>query len=75
MLVVLGSLACSCSFCAKFEPAEGCYSEEGDAAVVKVVESQMELYELEHDKEATVETCRQLATSLKTSKTVCYGEK
>ncbi len=55
MLVVLGSLACSCSFCAKFEPAEGCYSEEGDAAVVKVVESQMELYELEHDKEATAD--------------------
>ncbi|HFI0695095.1 TPA: competence type IV pilus major pilin ComGC [Streptococcus suis] len=28
--------------------------ESGGAAVVKVVESQMELYELEHDKEATV---------------------
>ncbi|HFU3844718.1 TPA: competence type IV pilus major pilin ComGC [Streptococcus suis] len=28
--------------------------EKGDAAVVKVVESQMELYELEYDKEATV---------------------
>ncbi|MGO0076138.1 competence type IV pilus major pilin ComGC [Streptococcus suis] len=28
--------------------------ESGGAAVVKVVESQMELYELEHDKEVTV---------------------
>lgn len=28
--------------------------ESGGTAVVKVVESQMELYELEHDKEATV---------------------
>ncbi|HFH9947381.1 competence type IV pilus major pilin ComGC [Streptococcus suis] len=28
--------------------------ESGGAAVVKVVESQMELYELEYDKEATV---------------------
>ncbi|HEL2730144.1 TPA: prepilin-type N-terminal cleavage/methylation domain-containing protein [Streptococcus suis] len=56
MLVVLGIISLLLLiFVPNLSKQKAAVQEKGNAAVVKVVESQMELYELEHDKEATVE--------------------
>ncbi|HEL1982309.1 TPA: prepilin-type N-terminal cleavage/methylation domain-containing protein [Streptococcus suis] len=55
MLVVLGIISLLLLlFVPNLSQQKDAIQEKGNAAVVKVVESQMELYELEHDKEATV---------------------
>ncbi|HEM4261779.1 competence type IV pilus major pilin ComGC [Streptococcus suis] len=56
MLVVLGIISLLLLlFVPNLSKQKDAVQEKGNAAVVKVVESQMELYELEYDKEATVE--------------------
>ncbi|HEM2793203.1 TPA: prepilin-type N-terminal cleavage/methylation domain-containing protein [Streptococcus suis] len=56
MLVVLGIISLLLLiFVPNLSQQKDAIQKKGNAAVVKVVESQMELYELEHDKEATVE--------------------
>ncbi|HEM4145856.1 competence type IV pilus major pilin ComGC [Streptococcus suis] len=56
MLVVLGIISLLLLlFVPNLSKQKDAVQEKGNAAVVKVVESQMELYELEHDEEATVE--------------------
>lgn len=60
MLVVLGIISLLLLlFVPNLSQQKDAIQKKGDAAVVKVVESQMELYELEHDKEATVEDLQQ----------------
>ncbi|HFI0054480.1 TPA: competence type IV pilus major pilin ComGC [Streptococcus suis] len=55
MLVVLGIISLLLLlFVPNLSKQKEAVQEKGNAAVVKVVESQMELYELEHDKEVTV---------------------
>ncbi|CYU95775.1 TPA: prepilin-type N-terminal cleavage/methylation domain-containing protein [Streptococcus suis] len=55
MLVVLGIISLLLLiFVPNLSQQKDAIQEKGNAAVVKVVESQMELYELEHDEEATV---------------------
>ncbi|HEL1749477.1 TPA: prepilin-type N-terminal cleavage/methylation domain-containing protein [Streptococcus suis] len=55
MLVVLGIISLLLLlFVPNLSKQKDAVQEKGNAAVVKVVESQMELYELEHDEEATV---------------------
>ncbi|HEL2052077.1 TPA: competence type IV pilus major pilin ComGC [Streptococcus suis] len=55
MLVVLGIISLLLLiFVPNLSQQKDAIQKKGDAAVIKVVESQMELYELEHDKEATV---------------------
>ncbi|MGQ7389543.1 competence type IV pilus major pilin ComGC [Streptococcus suis] len=55
MLVVLGIISLLLLiFVPNLSKQKAAVQEKGNAAVVKVVESQMELYELEHDKEATL---------------------
>ncbi|HEL1711137.1 TPA: prepilin-type N-terminal cleavage/methylation domain-containing protein [Streptococcus suis] len=55
MLVVLGIISLLLLlFVPNLSQQKDAIQKKGDAAVVKVVESQMELYELEHDEEATV---------------------
>ncbi|HEL2475265.1 TPA: prepilin-type N-terminal cleavage/methylation domain-containing protein [Streptococcus suis] len=55
MLVVLGIISLLLLiFVPNLSKQKDAIQKKGNAAVVKVVESQMELYELEHDKEATV---------------------
>ncbi|HEM3213122.1 competence type IV pilus major pilin ComGC [Streptococcus suis] len=55
MLVVLGIISLLLLlFVPNLSQQKDAIQKKGDAAVVKVVESQMELYELEHDKETTV---------------------
>ncbi|HEM3704087.1 TPA: prepilin-type N-terminal cleavage/methylation domain-containing protein [Streptococcus suis] len=56
MLVVLGIISLLLLlFVPNLSQQKDAIQKKGDAAVVKIVESQMELYELEYDKEATVE--------------------
>ncbi|HEL9598323.1 TPA: prepilin-type N-terminal cleavage/methylation domain-containing protein [Streptococcus suis] len=60
MLVVLGIISLLLLlFVPNLSQQKDAIQEKGNAAVIKVVESQMELYELEHDKEATVEDLQQ----------------
>ncbi|MCL4934701.1 competence type IV pilus major pilin ComGC [Streptococcus suis] len=60
MLVVLGIISLLLLiFVPNLSKQKDAIQEKGNAAVVKVVESQMELYELEHDKEATVADLQQ----------------
>ncbi|MFM0599988.1 competence type IV pilus major pilin ComGC [Streptococcus suis] len=60
MLVVLGIISLLLLlFVPNLSQQKDAIQKKGDAAVVKVVESQMELYELEHDKEATVADLQQ----------------
>ncbi|HEP1783580.1 TPA: competence protein ComG [Streptococcus suis] len=60
MLVVLGIISLLLLlFVPNLSQQKDAIQEKGNAAVVKVVESQMELYELEYDKEATVEDLQQ----------------
>ncbi|NQM51765.1 prepilin-type N-terminal cleavage/methylation domain-containing protein [Streptococcus suis] len=60
MLVVLGIISLLLLiFVPNLSKQKDAIQKKGDAAVVKVVESQMELYELEHDKEATVADLQQ----------------
>ncbi|HEM4055434.1 TPA: prepilin-type N-terminal cleavage/methylation domain-containing protein [Streptococcus suis] len=55
MLVVLGIISLLLLiFVPNLSQQKDAIQKKGNAAVIKVVESQMELYELEHDKEATV---------------------
>ncbi|NQN49297.1 prepilin-type N-terminal cleavage/methylation domain-containing protein [Streptococcus suis] len=55
MLVVLGIISLLLLlFVPNLSKQKEAIKESGGTAVVKVVESQMELYALEHDKEATV---------------------
>ncbi|WP_029186881.1 competence type IV pilus major pilin ComGC [Streptococcus suis] len=55
MLVVLGIISLLLLlFVPNLSQQKDAIQKKGDAAVVKVVESQMELYELKHNKEATV---------------------
>ncbi|HEL1701472.1 TPA: prepilin-type N-terminal cleavage/methylation domain-containing protein [Streptococcus suis] len=55
MLVVLGIISLLLLiFVPNLSRQKDAIQKKGNAAVIKVVESQMELYELEHDKEATV---------------------
>ncbi|HFI0306816.1 TPA: competence type IV pilus major pilin ComGC [Streptococcus suis] len=55
MLVVLGIISVLLLlFVPNLSKQKEAVRKKGDQAVVKVVESQMELYELEHDKKATV---------------------
>ncbi|HEM6182688.1 TPA: competence protein ComG [Streptococcus suis] len=55
MLVVLGIISLLLLiFVPNLSQEKDAIQKKGNAAVIKVVESQMELYELEHDKEATV---------------------
>ncbi|HEL1605498.1 TPA: prepilin-type N-terminal cleavage/methylation domain-containing protein [Streptococcus suis] len=55
MLVVLGIISLLLLlFVPNLSQQKDAIQKKGNAAVVKVVESQMELYELEYDKEATV---------------------
>lgn len=55
MLVVLGIISLLLLlFVPNLSKQKAAVQEKGNAAVIKVVESQMELYELEHDEEATV---------------------
>ncbi|HEM3174044.1 TPA: prepilin-type N-terminal cleavage/methylation domain-containing protein [Streptococcus suis] len=55
MLVVLGIISLLLLlFVPNLSKQKDAIQKKGNAAVIKVVESQMELYELEHDKEATV---------------------
>ncbi|MFM0899598.1 competence type IV pilus major pilin ComGC [Streptococcus suis] len=56
MLVVLGIISLLLLlFVPNLSQQKDAVQEKGNAAVVKVVESQMELYELKYEKEATVE--------------------
>ncbi|HFI0144189.1 TPA: competence type IV pilus major pilin ComGC [Streptococcus suis] len=56
MLVVLGIISLLLLlFVPNLSKQKEAVQEKGAAAVVKVVESQMELYELKYEKEATVE--------------------
>ncbi|MFM0759950.1 competence type IV pilus major pilin ComGC [Streptococcus suis] len=56
MLVVLGIISLLLLlFVPNLSQQKDAIQKKGNAAVVKVVESQMELYELGYDKEATVE--------------------
>ncbi|HFI0424341.1 TPA: competence type IV pilus major pilin ComGC [Streptococcus suis] len=56
MLVVLGIISLLLLlFVPNLSKQKEAVQEKGNAAVVKVVESQMELYELKYEKEATVE--------------------
>ncbi|HEM3439343.1 competence type IV pilus major pilin ComGC [Streptococcus suis] len=56
MLVVLGIISLLLLlFVPNLSQQKDAIQEKGNAAVVKVVESQMELYELKYEKEATVE--------------------
>ncbi|HEL2059649.1 TPA: prepilin-type N-terminal cleavage/methylation domain-containing protein [Streptococcus suis] len=60
MLVVLGIISLLLLlFVPNLSQQKDAIQKKGNAAVVKVVESQMELYELEHDEEATVEDLQQ----------------
>ncbi|WP_437132853.1 competence type IV pilus major pilin ComGC [Streptococcus suis] len=60
MLVVLGIISLLLLlFVPNLSKQKDAVQEKGNAAVVKVVESQMELYELEHDEEVTVEDLQQ----------------
>ncbi|HFI0419478.1 TPA: competence type IV pilus major pilin ComGC [Streptococcus suis] len=60
MLVVLGVISLLLLlFVPNLSKQKEVVQKKGDAAVVKVVESQMELYELAHDKEATVADLQQ----------------
>ncbi|HEM5424230.1 TPA: prepilin-type N-terminal cleavage/methylation domain-containing protein [Streptococcus suis] len=60
MLVVLGIISLLLLlFVPNLSKQKDAVQEKGNAAVVKVVESQMELYELEYDEEATVEDLQQ----------------
>lgn len=60
MLVVLGIISLLLLlFVPNLSHQKDAVQKKGDAAVVKVVESQLELYELEHDKEATVAELQQ----------------
>ncbi|NQG98270.1 prepilin-type N-terminal cleavage/methylation domain-containing protein [Streptococcus suis] len=60
MLVVLGIISLLLLlFVPNLSQQKDAVQNKGDAAVVKVVESQMELYELAHDKEATVADLQQ----------------
>ncbi|HEL1739099.1 competence type IV pilus major pilin ComGC [Streptococcus suis] len=60
MLVVLGIISLLLLlFVPNLSKQKDAIQKKGDAAVVKVVESQMELYELEYDEEATVEDLQQ----------------
>ncbi|HEL1630566.1 TPA: competence protein ComG [Streptococcus suis] len=60
MLVVLGIISLLLLlFVPNLSQQKDAVQEKGNAAVVKVVESQMELYELEYDEEATVEDLQQ----------------
>ncbi|HEM3611171.1 TPA: prepilin-type N-terminal cleavage/methylation domain-containing protein [Streptococcus suis] len=60
MLVVLGIISLLLLlFVPNLSKQKDAVQEKGNAAVVKVVESQMELYELEYDEEATVEDLEQ----------------
>ncbi|HFI0795538.1 TPA: competence type IV pilus major pilin ComGC [Streptococcus suis] len=60
MLVVLGIISLLLLlFVPNLSKQKDAVQKKGDAAVVKVVESQMELYELAHDKEATVADLQQ----------------
>ncbi|MBY5026656.1 competence type IV pilus major pilin ComGC [Streptococcus suis] len=60
MLVVLGIISLLLLiFVPNLSQQKDAIQKKGNAAVVKVVESQMELYELEHDKEATVADLQQ----------------
>ncbi|HFI0166365.1 TPA: competence type IV pilus major pilin ComGC [Streptococcus suis] len=60
MLVVLGIISLLLLlFVPNLSKQKDAVADAGGAAVVKVVESQMELYELEHDKEATVADLQQ----------------
>lgn len=55
MLVVLGIISVLLLlFVPNLSKQKEAVRKKGDQAVVKVVESQIELYELEHDKKATV---------------------
>ncbi|HFI0345729.1 TPA: competence type IV pilus major pilin ComGC [Streptococcus suis] len=55
MLVVLGIISLLLLlFVPNLSKQKEAVQEKGNAAVVKVVESQMELYELKYEKEATV---------------------
>ncbi|HEL1584628.1 TPA: prepilin-type N-terminal cleavage/methylation domain-containing protein [Streptococcus suis] len=55
MLIVLGIISILLLlFVPNLSKQKDAIQKKGNAAVIKVVESQMELYELEHDKEATV---------------------
>ncbi|MFX3703648.1 competence type IV pilus major pilin ComGC, partial [Streptococcus suis] len=55
LLVVLGIISLLLLlFVPNLSQQTDAIQKKGDAAVVTVVESQMELYELEYDKEATV---------------------
>lgn len=56
MLVVLGIISLLLLlFVPNLSQQKDAVQEKGNAAVVKVVESQMELYELKYEKKATVE--------------------
>ncbi|HEP1802087.1 TPA: prepilin-type N-terminal cleavage/methylation domain-containing protein [Streptococcus suis] len=60
MLVVLGIISLLLLlFVPNLSQQKDAVQEKGDAAVVKVVESQMELYELKYEKKATVEDLQQ----------------
>ncbi|HEM4635046.1 competence type IV pilus major pilin ComGC [Streptococcus suis] len=60
MLVVLGIISLLLLlFVPNLSKQKDAVKESGGAAVVKVVESQMELYELKHNKEATVADLQQ----------------
>ncbi|RRN50621.1 competence type IV pilus major pilin ComGC [Streptococcus suis] len=60
MLVVLGIISLLLLiFVPNLSQQKDAIQKKGNAAVIKVVESQMELYELEHDKEATVADLQQ----------------
>ncbi|HEL1612789.1 TPA: competence type IV pilus major pilin ComGC [Streptococcus suis] len=60
MLVVLGIISLLLLlFVPNLSQQKDAIQEKGDAAVVKVVESQMELYELKYEKKATVEDLQQ----------------
>lgn len=56
MLVVLGIISLLLLlFVPNLSKQKETAQKSGNAAVVKIVESQLEIYQLEHDKEATVD--------------------
>lgn len=60
MLVVLGIISLLLLlFVPNLSQQKDAVQEKGNAAVVKVVESQLELYELKYEKKATVEDLQQ----------------
>ncbi|MGQ7413251.1 competence type IV pilus major pilin ComGC [Streptococcus suis] len=60
MLVVLGIISLLLLlFVPNLSKQKDAIQEKGNAAVVKVVESQMELYELKYEKKATVGDLKQ----------------